>query len=183
MRDVFEKYGYSLIGKWKQGNSSYQIVRHNECGYEYQVTFNKFKDAGRRCPDCSKSRTEKLCRQYFEEWYAEGDHAPNFKFQNTRPDWLINPDTGYKMELDGYNPKCKCAFEYNGIQHYKYKPEWHKTKNDFLEQQKRDQLKYQICYKRGLRLCIIPYQYNCYRPDQLRTYIRDWLSANDYIEI
>jgi hypothetical protein len=138
---------------------------------------------GSWCPDCAKSRTEKLCRQYFEEWFSEGEHSGNYKFENTKPEWLVNPKTKCKMEIDGYNPNCKCCFEYNGEQHYKFIKYWHKTQERFLEQQERDRVKYQLIYQRGLRLCIIPPEYNCYDPNKLRTYIRDWLSANDFITI
>ena len=175
MRDYFKSFGYTLL-KWKKGNDSNQKVRHDLCGYvNNKMRFNDFKNKRRRCPECSRSRTEKLCRQFFEEWFQRGINPSNYKFPNTRPSFLQG------LELDGYNPECKMAFEYNGEQHYKYKQHWHKTYEGFLNQKKRDRKKYQLCFRNNIKLCIIPYIFNCYDPDKLKVFIYEWLSTNDYI--
>src|SRR5690606_5877566 len=67
---------------------------------------------GHWCPYCNERQEEKLCREVFEEWFGE-------PFIKIRPEWLVNPKTNYKLELDGYCEKLNIAFEYNGIQHYK----------------------------------------------------------------
>ena len=50
---------------------------------------------------------EERCRRIFEDILGE-------KFPNVRPSWLLNKKTGYRLELDGYCPKLKLAFEYDG---------------------------------------------------------------------
>lgn len=78
-------------------------------------------------------------------------------FTKCRPSFLYNPETGKNLELDGYNSSLKLAFEYNGSQHYFYNPYYHKSKEDFENQKKRDVLKQQLCEKNGIKLIVIPY--------------------------
>ena len=74
---------------------------------------------------------EERCRSIFEDILGE-------KFPNVRPSWLLNKETGYRLELDGYCPKLKLAFKYDGIQHFKYPNPFHRDLNDFNRQRKRD---------------------------------------------
>lgn len=80
------------------------------------------------------------------------------KFENVRPDWLINPNTGKKLELDCYCPELKIAVEVQGVQHIKpvigY---FHKDFSDFTAQQDRDVAKAEECLKRGIHLITIPF--------------------------
>lgn len=63
---------------------------------------------------------EEISRGYFE-YIFEGK-----KFIKSRPKWLKSPKN-HSIELDGYCSELKLAFEYNGVQHYKFVPRFHKT--------------------------------------------------------
>ena len=56
-----------------------------------------------------------------------------------------------------YNKDLKLAFEYNGRQHYKFIPFFHKTYSEFLNLQENDRIKKKLCKKNGITLIIIPY--------------------------
>ena len=88
------------------------------------------------------------------------------QFPTKRPTWLDG------LELDGYNENLNIAFEYNGKQHYEFIKHFHHDDPDNFERQKvRDIKKYSICQKRGLKLIIIPYQYDHTTPDEMREFI------------
>lgn len=80
-------------------------------------------------------------------------------FIKARPDFLRNTVTGdaFNLELDCYNDQMKLAVEYNGAQHYRYIPHFHKNKEAFLNQRYRDFMKRTLCEKNGIRLIEIPY--------------------------
>lgn len=94
---------------------------------------------------------EKECKRVIEEIYG----VP-FETQ-LRPDWLINPVTGRRMELDLYNDDLKLAVEYNGRQHYVYTPFFHSSIEKFKDQVKRDHSKIDICDERGIYVITVPY--------------------------
>lgn len=99
---------------------------------------------------------EDKCRLIFESIF----HVP---FNKCRPEWLKNPLTNKNLELDGFNPKLPTsigfgvAFEFNGPQHYYFTPKYHKTQDDFLNQQYRDDLKNKLCKEKNVILINIPY--------------------------
>jgi hypothetical protein len=51
----------------------------------------------------------------------------------------------------------KITFEYHGIQHYRFPNYWHSTKKEFLDNQKRDDLKEQFAAENNIQLIIIHY--------------------------
>lgn len=142
---------YFLITKEDRSKSLFEILRDKS-------TFKKHFKRKRR-----KNRVpyEERCRKIFE-------HIYQCKFKKVRPDWLKNPHTGKNLELDGYNADIETplgkglAFEYDGRQHSEYTPFFHKTKQDFLNQRKRDIFKDKQCYDRGILLIRVPY----YIPDR-----------------
>jgi hypothetical protein len=74
--------------------------------------------------------------------------------REVRPPWLLNPQTGRRLELDFYNPRMKIAFEVQGKQHY------HPGYNKQLEYRRRlDQVKVETCKERGVRLIAVPSVY------------------------
>ena len=73
-------------------------------------------------------------------------------FEKQRPEWLRNPITGHCMELDMVNMMCKVAVEYDGAQHTEYPNAYHKTREQFDQQQQRDKDKGELCKKHGYTL-------------------------------
>ena len=102
------------------------------------------------------SRGETACRKYLEMRF-------NKPFDKIRPDFLRNPVTSggkngdYNLELDCFNPELKLALEYNGIQHYKYVPYFHRSKETFHNQKYRDEIKKYKCRENGIDLIEVPY--------------------------
>jgi regulatory protein YycI of two-component signal transduction system YycFG len=98
------------------------------------------------------SKGEKECRRVLEEIF-------NKPFPKSRPNILNNPVTGglYNLELDCYNEELKIACEYNGIQHYKFIPFFHKNKETYYNQAYRDELKRRMCKDAGIHLIEVPY--------------------------
>jgi hypothetical protein len=72
---------------------------------------------------------------------------------------LRNPVTGnnFNLEIDCYNPNLKLGVEYNGVQHYKYVPYFHRNNEAFLNQKYRDLIKSQFCKNEGVILIEVPY--------------------------
>lgn len=71
---------------------------------------------------------------------------------NARPGWLVNPQSGERLELDRfYLPQV--AFEFNGAQHYRKTGRF--TQEEADAQHFRDLLKAGICLYRGIHLVII----------------------------
>lgn len=98
-----------------------------------------------------QKKNEQRCREVLERIYQ----AP---FSACRPSFLKSPWTGRNLELDCYNPNMKLAAEYDGQQHYKYTPYFHrKGEYQFHEQVKRDKWKEQKCKELGITLIRIPY--------------------------
>lgn len=119
-------------------------------------------------PDKTKSTGERICCHTLEKIY----HKP---FKTIRPDFLRNPETGRNMELDCYNEELKIAVEYNGIQHYVWPNFTRQTKEDFLKQVKRDELKVQLCDQHGVYLIRVPYNVP---KNMIPEYIKYYLPEN-----
>jgi hypothetical protein len=99
----------------------------------------------------SESKGEIECRRVLENKYGK-------PFVKVRPDILSNPITGgVNLEIDCYNDDLKIGVEYNGVQHYKYTPYFHKNKEAFQNQQYRDYMKKDMCQKNGILLIDVPY--------------------------
>ena len=118
--------------------------------YNGSGTYNQydvqFKDESQN----KGSAGEKACRSYLEMRFQR-------PFPNVRPKWMFNSETGRNLELDMYNSELKLACEYNGKQHYEYTSYWHGNYDNFVQQQRRDQMKQNICRKLGIRLITVPY--------------------------
>ena len=110
---------------------------------------------------------ENACRKHVENLFGN-------KFPKTRPEWLVNPATGKRLELDMYCEALDVALEYDGAQHEHFAPHWHGTYDVFQQQQTRDQLKDRICADRGVHLLRIPYSIPY---DHLGSYIEGGLST------
>lgn len=133
------------------------IFRIGKKGTYSKYYFNPFEDDFSNASKISKpkgkdSTGEVICRNYLQRRLGK-------MFHKARPDFLRNPVTGgdFNLELDCYNPELKLALEYNGAQHYKYIPFFHKNKEAFLNQKYRDEMKRTKCKENGIRLIEVPY--------------------------
>lgn len=102
--------------------------------------------------DSKESSGERECRSALESIFGK-------KFNKIRPDFLRNTvtDGNNNLELDCFCPELKLAVEYNGAQHYKFIPYFHKNKETFLNQKYRDELKRRMCTDNGITLIEVPY--------------------------
>ena len=118
-----------------------------------------------------ESKGEVECRRVLEKIF-------NKPFPKCRPNFLRNTVTSddymnNNLELDCYNDELKIAVEYNGIQHYKYLPFFHKTKDSFYNQKYRDEMKRNMCQKNNILLIEVPYTIPV---EQIENYIKSNLS-------
>ena len=132
------------------------------------ANFNSVKHANTWCPTCSKSRSEKLCREILKEYTG-------LSFASIRPNWLKNSASGYNLELDGFCEDLNFGFEYQGIQHDEYIPFFHTKEGDFERQQERDKLKLDLCKKHDIDVLIIPHTLSYQNENELRIFIKEEL--------
>jgi hypothetical protein len=116
------------------------------------------------CPICAKtsSYSERICRAYFE-------HLFQAEFPKLRPEWLRNPKTGRKLELDGYCEKLKLAFEHQGTFHFNVV--WHNTVSKLENNNQRDADKRKISKAFGITLIEIPALFEIIKLENLQDYI------------
>lgn len=112
---------------------------------------------------------ETQCRRIFEHIFKK-------PFPTVRPPFLKRSN-GKCLELDGYNKELNLAFEYNGVQHYKFSPRFHRSQKDFTEQLQRDRDKRKMCAAYGVVVVEIPYNI---KYEKLESYIRDKLKNIGY---
>jgi hypothetical protein len=113
-----------------------------------------------------QKKHEHRCREILENIYLQ-------PFPTIRPDFLKFPKTNKNLELDMYNDQLKLAVEYDGCHHRKYTKFFHKSFQDFLDQQERDKYKDQRCQELGITLIRIP---DTIKYDNLEQYIKTKLS-------
>lgn len=121
-----------------------------------------------------ESSGERECRRVLQKIF-------NKPFKNCRPDFLLNPVTGgrFNLELDCYEESLRLAVEYNGAQHYKYIPYFHKNKEAFYNQMYRDDMKRRICKENRVNLIEVP---NTVKLEDIEEFIRKKLLLIGYIK-
>ena len=99
-----------------------------------------------------ESKGEVECRRVMQKLFDK-------PFYKIRPRFLNNPVTfgTNNLELDCFNEELNLAVEYDGAQHYKYIPYFHKTYEAFLNQRYRDYMKEQMCKENHIKLIRVPY--------------------------
>lgn len=76
---------------------------------------------------------------------------------NSRPDWLRNADTGYRMELDREYRSLGVAFEFQGEQHFR-PTQAYPDEDAQARQQLRDDQKVGVCLRNGVRLVEVTFE-------------------------
>ena len=140
-----DRYDYSKVDY--VNDSTKVLIICPEHGEFWQPPHDHKKASG--CPECGKNQiAEPLFRECLETFISR---FGKFEFPNTRPDWLRNPETDYKLELDCYNEELGLAFELQGRQHYKPIKHWGGEK-EFARTVRRDVHKRTECMKHGIEL-------------------------------
>lgn len=142
------------------------------------------------CEIPESEREPEVCHKDNRKFASKGEEACcrtleklfGLPFDKIRPDWLKNPETGRRLELDCYNDLLKLAVEYNGIHHYIF-PNWTgNTEEEFTQQVRRDMFKVDECDRNGVYLITVPYTVSM---KDIEQYIKDNLPDNlkTYLEV
>ena len=160
------------IGKKGTWSSSYNFdIYKND---QHDTSF--FADNTNKKTSSGELECRKVLRKIF-----------NKPFNTYRPNFLRNPVTSsgskfggenFNLELDCFEPSLKLGVEYNGCQHYKYIPHFHKNKEAFRNQQYRDELKRRMCRDNRINLIEVPYTIKI---PQIESYIRQQLKILGYL--
>lgn len=146
-------------------NSGIKLDWQCKEGHQWSAFWGDIKK-GTWCPCCSKLKSESECIRIAGLLFGCSFIKQRIK--------CIDPNNNYMfLEFDGYNENKKLAIEYNGIQHYVYPNHWHKTEEDFIYQQKRDDRKRNYCQQQGIFLIEVPYTENKTLEQFLQHYIKE----------
>ena len=120
-----------------------------------------------------QSKGEAECRRVLQSLFRK-------PFPSQRPDFLRNPVTGgnFNLELNCYNAELGLAIEYNGVQHYKYTPYFHRSKDHFMNQKYRDDMKRRICKENRIVLIEVPHTVKI---GDIRKFLVGELRKNGYL--
>jgi hypothetical protein len=132
------------------------------CDNIWKATYTHIKHSKSGCPNCAAYRSQKACRKIFEKIMGE-------PFPTLRPKFLKG------LEYDGYNSELKLAFEYQGIQHYRFVPFFQKEITTFEQLLQNDAEKKKLSSEHGITLIEIPYQYTYKDKHKMFTYIMEKL--------
>ncbi len=135
IKNSMESEGYTLITKTPD-NFTFKrrdvIIYVCPNGHEHSTTVGAWK-YGCRCPHCHTSKGETDIRDILDKLGI--DYIPNDRTQ------IINPITGWNLELDIWMPQLRKAIEFNGVY-------WHKDNY-------KDDIKVEECSRKGIELLII----------------------------
>ena len=121
-----------------------------DCNGKWNASWANINCVDKGCPFCAtEGKTERKITNFLKEVFGKKS------FIKVKPEFLRNPETGLKLEIDAYSKKLNLAIEINGEQHYKYSPYFHKNEQSFFKVQKRDNWKYSEIKKRKINLIIL----------------------------
>lgn len=153
------KYDYSLV-EYINNRTKIKII----CPIHgiFQQVPNAHLDMKCGCPKCKSSKGETLIRSWLinnKVYFIEQHSFVDCKDKNM-------------LRFDFYIPSLNILIEFNGIQHYRYIPAFHKnTKHDNFERvQQRDSIKKQYTKEKGITFVVIPF-WDIDKIDQILTKI------------
>jgi hypothetical protein len=164
------------IGKKGTWSSSYNFDQYTNDKNTHSKLFNDNNTVKKT------SSGELECRRVLRKIF-------NKPFNTSRPNFLRNPVTSssskngfngdsFNLELDCFEPSLRLGIEYQGAQHYKYIPYFHKNKESFRNQQYRDELKRRMCRDNRINLIEVPHTVKIH---QIESYLRQQLKIIGYL--
>jgi len=139
VKEYIESYDYKLLSNnYKNAHGRLKLLCPHD--HVFEMKYNNFQ-IGQRCPICyfnsTSSQPEKEIQEYIRSIY-------NGKIINNDRNTVVNPLTGYNLELDIYLPKEKKAIEFNGTY-------WHSLDKVQLH----DKIKEKQCKEMNINLMTI----------------------------
>ncbi len=135
----------------------YQKIVGKKGSWSHSYFYSPFlqkdrEDSLQKRPRIFDSKGELECRRVLQKLFRK-------QFQKIRPDFLSNSVTGGKhnLEIDCYDEELRLGVEYQGQQHYKYTPFFHRNHESFLNQKYRDELKRMLLKQNNINLIEVPY--------------------------
>jgi hypothetical protein len=159
IKEIWNTYGFEILFILSliiiAVLSLFRVGKKGSWSSSYSYDFRESKNIQKNNKNkrvIKESSGEKECRRVLQKIF-------NKPFNNQRPDFLLNPVTGgkFNLELDCYEELLKLAVEYQGRQHYEFVPYFHKNKEAFYNQMYRDDMKRRMCKDNGIHLIEIPY--------------------------
>lgn len=143
-----DKYDYSMTEY--NGSHSQVAIICNKCKNIFWQSATTHL-SGKGCPICKFSKGEKLIEIYLNNREIDFYAQYRIKMQDRLIFGINNP------KIDFYLPKYNTFIEFNGIQHYKFTPAFHKTEDDFNKQIERDNRLKKYCKTNKIKLIEIKY--------------------------
>lgn len=106
-KEIFNTVGkeYSVIGEYKNYHSKI-LIKHNVCGYEYEVRPGHFITTGRRCPKCNggvRREGYNLNEHVYE--FSNGEYEVLSEYKNTKTHVLMKHNicgTSWEVRPDNF---------------------------------------------------------------------------------
>lgn len=110
-KQIYNKRGQLLTEEYR--NRSQKLTIKCNYGHIFDITFRNIYN-GHWCSGCAINKSQKKLQNIVEKIFKT-KVIPNYKGF----DWLKNPQTNNRLEIDIWLPDLKIAIEYDGIQHFK----------------------------------------------------------------
>ena len=149
-KELFDLVGdeYTILGKYA-GNKIKIKIKHNKCGFEYNVKPNVFL-TGSRCPKCNQAKGEEMIHRFLNKMGFK--IKMQFKLEDCKN---IQPLPFNFAIFNG--DKLKTLIEYDGQQHFQ--PIKHFGGLETLkERKKNDEIKNKYCEENQIPLIRISYK-------------------------
>jgi len=143
VRKLVESRGGKLLSA-QYKNDMTKVTCQCAENHVWDISPNNMK-RGKWCPTCNSGIGERVSRLAIEKIFHK-------HFNKVRPSWLRN-NSGFIMELDGFNEELKLAFEHQGRQHYSVKSN-HRFAKENLVQNDREKL--ELCKSKNVSIVYIP---------------------------
>jgi len=146
-------------------SSEYKDILHKdmlwECqkGHQWETSASAIGNNGTWCPTCAAGKTQRKLATAIASFFPNETIIPNCRKVNC----MINPKTGYTLELDIYLPNLGIAIEYDGEQHFRpirFNKNISDTQMelDFKDLKYRDKLKTKLTKNGGIKLIRFNYK-------------------------
>lgn len=173
LKQLYERYGFKILLVILIVIFFINLIFKNKGSYtnHNEMMWNLIQKSVVPKPKVAfESKGETECRRVIEK-------ITERPFLRERPGFLRNEISGQNLEIDCFNSDLKLGIEYNGEQHYKFIPYFHKNKEAFQNLKYRDEMKQRLCKLNGVELIIVPYtvkdieKFILYKLDNLDTTI------------